>query len=233
MHVRLLHHLIKEKQKMISRLCAFVILISIWLQAEAASIGIVSGSLTALPNVTEITGFGDFTVSNHDVVGSSASASITASRIDINASTGGIYDPFTYNYVTSSVSGVVDFTLLAVSNAHFNFLGSIFPGGSNANASLFGPGGALILQCQNEFATDCFGPGWNGGRDESQLSDSLVLDAGNYHLIFDTYSEVAMSNIWDGNLNMSLDLHPVPVPATVWLFGSGLLGFFAMVRRRI
>lgn len=49
--------------------------------------------------------------------------------------------------------------------------------------------------------------GWPNGRDPGAYSDN------------------------EGSLNVSLDLHAAPVPAAVWLLGSGLLGLFGLRRK--
>lgn len=44
---------------------------------------------------------------------------------------------------------------------------------------------------------------------------------------------IAASELLDINgLNVFFDVTPIPIPATVWLFGSGLLGFVGIARRK-
>jgi hypothetical protein len=74
------------------------------------------------------------------------------------------------------------------------------------------------------------GMSWDGG--STWYEDSSYLLAGgppdSYQINFDGFNaglEVMGSTL-------GVDLQPVPVPAAVWLFGSGLLGLTAIARRR-
>jgi hypothetical protein len=40
------------------------------------------------------------------------------------------------------------------------------------------------------------------------------------------------SNIFWDNISITADVAAVPVPAAVWLFGSGLLGLIGVARRK-
>lgn len=98
--------------------------------------------------------------------------------------------------------------------------------GSNWDATFSG-GGTITLLDDYNFV---LGMSWDGG--STWYDDSSYLLAGgapdSYQINFDGYNaglEVMGSTI-------GVDLQPVPVPAAVWLFGSGLMGLAAIARRR-
>lgn len=98
--------------------------------------------------------------------------------------------------------------------------------GSNWDATFSG-GGTIMLVDDYNFV---LGMSWDGG--SSWYGDSSYSLAGgspdSYQINFDGFNaglEVMGSTL-------GVDLQPVPVPAAVWLFGSGLVGLAAIARRR-
>ncbi len=80
---------------------------------------------------------------------------------------------------------------------------------------------------------------WNGSAFEQGLrpvnTDPFVLATGTYDLITRAYSLAWESQINGGPFNgvtttWHLEGTVVPIPAAVWLLGSGLLGLFGMAR---
>jgi hypothetical protein len=94
--------------------------------------------------------------------------------------------------------------------------------GSNWDATLTG-GGTITLQDDYNFV---LGMTWDSGstwHDDSSYS----LQGGSpdsYLINFDSGTVMGST--------VGVDLQPVPVPAAVWLFGSGLMGLAAIARRR-
>jgi len=98
--------------------------------------------------------------------------------------------------------------------------------GSNWDATLTG-GGTITLFNDYNFV---LGMSWDGG--STWYEDSSYLLSGgspdSYQINFDGFNaglEVMGSTL-------GVDLQPVPIPAAVWLFGSGLMGLAAIARRR-
>ncbi len=102
---------------------------------------------------------------------------------------------------------------------------SFLANGSNWDASF--NGSTITLLDDYNFV---LGMSWDGG--STWYEDSSYLLAGgtpdSYQINFDGFNaglEVMGSTL-------GVDLQPVPVPAAVWLFGSGLMGLAAIARRR-
>ena len=98
--------------------------------------------------------------------------------------------------------------------------------GSNWDATLTG-GGTITLQDDYNFV---LGMTWDSGStwyDDSSYS----LEGGSpdsYQINF----EGENAGLVVVGSTLGVDLQPVPVPAAVWLFGSGLMGLAAIARRR-
>ena len=86
-------------------------------------------------------------------------------------------------------------------------------------------GGSITLSGDNSFSLGMdWGMGYFGDSNASLLSSPDT-----YLVVFDGYDEFERSI--SGN-TLAVDLAPVPVPAAVWLFGSGLLGLVGIARRK-
>ena len=57
---------------------------------------------------------------------------------------------------------------------------------------------------------------------------TLTSSPDTYLIVFDGQNQLGQIS---GN-TLAVDLAPIPIPAAVWLFGSGLLGLVAVMRRR-
>ncbi len=83
-------------------------------------------------------------------------------------------------------------------------------------------GGSITLSGDNSFSLGMkWGAGYIGDSNASILSS------------FDTY--LVVFDDLDGRISgntLAVDLAPIPVPAAVWLFGTGLLGIVSIARRR-
>ncbi len=93
--------------------------------------------------------------------------------------------------------------------------------------SCFAPAGSAlitrkILQTPGDFITP-------GDWDYVPI-DGYMLNAATYQLA----DNLAFTNSQDSVLSYSFSLHvvPVPVPASIWLFASGMLGLIGMARRK-
>lgn len=111
-----------------------------------------------------------------------------------------------------SISDNIDIVLLWDMNKSWAGTGSssAFCSGSGAGCNGFFPGNTINTV-------------WNG------VSIDTDMDA-------DTYSGTRMIDgpIMDGSLNFNVNgIHAVPVPASLWLFGSGLLGLVGVARRKV
>lgn len=62
---------------------------------------------------------------------------------------------------------------------------------------------------------------------------STTLDGNSFDSYFNTFDGFDSNGLAiNGTWNSTVTLSPVPVPAAVWLFGSGLLGLVGVARRR-
>lgn len=66
------------------------------------------------------------------------------------------------------------------------------------------------------------------------MTDSVLLQAGIYTLELGAYSYSVVSGATNFSYDLAVNVESVvvPVPAAVWLFGSGLLGLVSLVKRR-
>jgi hypothetical protein len=98
--------------------------------------------------------------------------------------------------------------------------------GSDWDATFSG-GGSITLSGDANFS---LGMSWDGGT--TWYGDSYFELAGGspdtYQIDFDgMYNERDIQGT-----TLAVDLQPVPVPAAVWLFGTGLIGLVGVARRR-
>jgi hypothetical protein len=98
--------------------------------------------------------------------------------------------------------------------------------GGSWNAEFFDvngiSGGSITLSVDNSFV---LGMTWDGGSTYyTDSSYTLVSAPDDYGIAF-TDGEVT-------GRTLAIDVAPIPVPAAVWLFGTGLLGLVGVARRR-
>lgn len=86
-------------------------------------------------------------------------------------------------------------------------------------------GGSITLSDDAQFV---LGMDWGAGY-YGDTNYSLVSSPDTYMILFDGVAADGKSV--SGN-TLAVDLQPIPVPAAVWLFGTGLLGLVAVARRR-
>jgi hypothetical protein len=88
------------------------------------------------------------------------------------------------------------------------------------------PGATITLAGGNNFV---LGIDWGAGY-AGDTSYSLQSSPDTYLINFDG---VAADGSSKSGSTLAVDLAPIPVPAAVWLFGSGLLGLVGVARRRV
>lgn len=129
---------------------------------------------------------------------------------------------------TVTVTGVFDDSALTAGSGTIDFTGnsgntlSIAAGTytfTQANDSLFAPSAGASLTLTSGALFD-FNYGAIAG------VNGALADFGSFFGSFE--SNVVLSGTWSPTVQMT----PVPVPAALWLFGSGLLGLAGVVRRR-
>lgn len=75
--------------------------------------------------------------------------------------------------------------------------------------------------------------GTDSGAGEEFLSKSWVLAPGLYTLNYGGNPSSALAQTGEQGFSVTLFTQPVPIPAAVWLFGSGLAGLAGLARRRL
>ncbi|MGE0470665.1 MAG: hypothetical protein AB7L09_19040 [Nitrospira sp.] len=75
--------------------------------------------------------------------------------------------------------------------------------------------------------------GTASGTGLTSVSDSWVLAPGLYTLIFGGNPSFALGQTGTHAFTATLTTSPVPIPAALWLFGSGLVGLAGLARRRL
>lgn len=99
--------------------------------------------------------------------------------------------------------------------------------GADFNATFSG-GGSITLTGGASFT---LGVSWDGGL--SWFGDSsYALSGGSPDTYAINFDGIKTDNVPVTATTIAVDLQPVPVPAAMWLFGSGLLGLVGVARRR-
>jgi FlaG/FlaF family flagellin (archaellin) len=86
-------------------------------------------------------------------------------------------------------------------------------------------GGSITLSGNTNFS---LGIDWGAGY-FGDTNFSLLSSPDTYLIVFDGFN--GLGDRISGN-TLAIDLAPIPVPAAVWLFGSGLLGLVGIARRK-
>lgn len=87
-------------------------------------------------------------------------------------------------------------------------------------------GGSITLSNDANFV---LGITWNGGANYFGDSGSSIQSSPDTYLI--VFDGIFQGRRISGN-TLAVDLAPIPLPASVWLLGSGLLGLVGVARRR-
>lgn len=74
--------------------------------------------------------------------------------------------------------------------------------------------------------------GWIAAQTVGQTVDFIKVGLGPNDPLFLTMVHDKLPNVWKLETNGMLTYSAVPIPAAVWLFGSGLLGLASIARRR-
>lgn len=129
-------------------------------------------------------------------------------------------------------SATISFTLTEISTMSFQWVGSGQFSDIGSTSSIQNTAGDIFLscglggQCFDDLFTFGFGP--NGTPNSLGNSGSFILDSGDYTLSLDAFGYQVGPGVFaggSGTLSIS-GFTVVPVPAAVWLFGSGLIGLF-------
>ena len=91
-------------------------------------------------------------------------------------------------------------------------------------------GGSITLSNDANFV---LGISWNGGVNYfGDTGSSIQSSPDTYLIVFDGFVQGPQGPRRISGSTLAVDLAPIPVPAAVWLFGSGLLGLAGMARRK-
>jgi len=119
--------------------------------------------------------------------------------------------------VLTSGSGVISFASDSGNTMTINVGTETF---TAANDVDYGPGSGAIIELDNSslFAFDFI----------ALLGDNgATADFNSLGVSFDDFDNLF------GDWNTTVEITPVPVPAAIWLFGSGLLGLVGVARRKV
>jgi hypothetical protein len=122
----------------------------------------------------------------------------------------GSYGPLFNNPLETSGAGIVTFDLEGLSDSNLSF-----------------PGGTI----ENLLVTATF----DGGNSSGDVSVDLlnIFGDGTQLNPFDIFMDLNSADLVAAtDLHLDFDIQAVPVPAAVWLFGSGLVGLVGVARRR-
>lgn len=89
-------------------------------------------------------------------------------------------------------------------------------------------GNSMVLEDDNLFT---LGMTWDGGATYYADWDTSKVGDDSWLIVFAEGASGPGPGGQKGN-TLGVDLNPIPVPAAVWLFGSGLLGLVGVARRR-
>ena len=116
--------------------------------------------------------------------------------------------------VLSGGSGTIDFSSSSTNTLTLYVGTETFTASNDAD---FGTGGGPSMTLSSNLLTDF----------DIYILAGINGATADFSSFIDTFDDLdAMSGTWDNTLNT------VPVPAAVWLFGSGLLGLAGVARRR-
>lgn len=169
--------------------------------------------------VSSVTDVGNGVISLLDVPGSNGyTHTFTAPTTTIPTTSYGFYDDFVFTVdgaLTNSVTTTIGFgTVLGINDLHvrlFKLDGNTFP-------VLGDPVGTTLAESVVS----------SSGNVTIALLEGAVLGAGTYVLEIRGNVVGSAGGTYSGGLNLA----PVPVPASMWMFGSAVLGLAGIARRR-
>lgn len=178
-----------------------------------------------------LSGSSDFNASLfHNASGSNPMSGTTLASIPSGPAVSGTYNDVTGDFnATMGVSTGGTFTLTGT--------GLLFDGSgtlaNNSQLSITFTNPTGLLQA-NEIG---FLPGYICCGSSNQDPNSLIASGGN--MVITLWGANFGGGIFNGNyvthdlgIDLRLSMSPVPIPAAVWLFGSGLLGLVGVARRK-
>ena len=164
----------------------------------------------------------------------------------VNGSNGSAYSSFDLSGLSVSANGylVLCDDMAAVANCDIDVTSSgwIQNGGSDGDAVALLSGGTLVDSVVYEGISSFLAPYAEGGSftiaDSNSISMSIGrlpngTDSNTNATDFDSACITPGSGNISGTGDCSIPVSAVPVPAAVWLFGSGLLGLIGISRRRL
>jgi len=163
----------------------------------------------------------------------------------INGTNGSAYNSFDLTGLTISANGylVLCDDMLAVANCKFDIASSgwMQNGGSDGDAVALLLGGTLVDSVVYESIGSLLGSFSEGNSFTVADSNSIDMSIARLPNGLDTNINASDFNsacITPGSANVSgtgncsVSVNPVPVPAAIWLFGSGLVGLTGISRRK-
>jgi hypothetical protein len=180
-----------------------------FISSHSADLSVMQWNMGGLANGPALTGVAT-TNGNAGVVWNPAMT--PGSGLDLAGAMDGIYNYATNNNTFLSASN----SYASPSSSATGFIGS------NAWGYTFGSGAAWGAGFNNSLT------GLNGGMKMSFAAIDLPTDGVSMSTFAGTWSVDAAA----GTLNYTAGVSAVPVPAAVWLFGSGLLGLVGISRRK-
>jgi hypothetical protein len=140
------------------------------------------------------------------------------------------------NYGWSSLESIFDITFSVANGTTMTMSGQLqgqdeYYGSGNASLFLYRGDNVLAANQLYGNGISAQDDGSNNGYESAAISYSALLSAGEYRLVAmaNPYFQMATSSFV---INASFTPAPVPLPAAVWLLGSGLLGLMGCVKRR-
>ena len=164
----------------------------------------------------------------------------------VNGNSGNAYRSLDLAGLTIAANGYMVFCgdTLAVANCNIDIASSgwIQNGGSDGDAVALLSGGTVVDSLVYEETGRYLGSLAEGNSftiaDSNSISMSIAripngLDGNDNAGDFDSACLTPGSANTRGSGDCSVSVNPVPVPAAIWLFGSGLIGLFGVSRRNI